>query len=354
MIERAGWRILDANFNRAREALRMIEEYGRFVLDHPGLSGRAKALRHQLCAAMGRLDADRLLACRDAAEDVGAGLAVQGQLRRADLQDCLRAACKRLPEALRVLAEVTQGHDADLAQVLERLRYEAYTLEKDMALAAGPGRLFGRVALYVVISTDLPAEALALTARCVAGGADCLQLRCKHIQDRPRLALSREFVRMCREGGAVSIINDRVDLAVASDADGVHLGLDDLPVAAARRLQHRPLIIGATTHNPAELAQACEEHPTYVAVGPAFATATKPDLPPAGLEYVRAAVDPLSVTGISHVAIGGIHLGNVDEVLHAGARTIAVCSAVAASRDPLGVCKALKERILCFRSSPSS
>jgi thiamine-phosphate pyrophosphorylase len=354
MIERAAYRIIDANFNRSREALRVIEEYARFVLDHAGLAARAKAMRHRLSAAIGRLDGSQLLASRDSTSDVGAGMTVEGQLRRTDLQDCLTAACKRLPEALRVLAEVVQGHDPSLSQIVEQLRYEAYTLEKDVAQAAGPGRLFRQVALYVIISTDLPAEALTLTSRCIAGGADCLQLRCKQMADRSRWVLGQEFVRMCKDAGVVSIINDRVDLATACDADGVHLGLDDLPVAVARRLQHKPLIIGATTHNQAELTAACTEHPTYVAVGPAFATATKPDLAPAGLEYIRPALSQLSAIGVGHVAIGGITHANMDQVLACGARTLAFGSAVADSRDPVATCKALKERILWYRSSQRS
>jgi thiamine-phosphate pyrophosphorylase len=345
MTERAQYRIIDANFNRAREALRVIEEYGRFVLDHAGLAGRAKALRHQLSAAIGRLDADRLLTCRDTVGDVGVGMAVEGQLGRGDLEDCLTAACKRLPEALRVLAEVVHTQDPVLAQTLERLRYESYTLERDIALVAGPGRLFRQVGLYVVITSDLPAEALSLTVRCVAGGVDCLQLRCKHLQDRQRLALGREFVRMCRDGGVLSIINDRVDLAVACEADGVHLGLEDLPVGTARRLALRPLIIGATTHNLDELRRAIEENPTYVAIGPAFATATKPDLAPAGLGTIRQAVEQLAGTGISHVAIGGITVENIDQVLQAGARTMAVCSAVTTASDPAAACRRLKEKL---------
>lgn len=345
MTERAAYRIIDANFNRAREALRVIEEYGRFVLDHAGLAGRAKALRHRLSAGIGRLDADLLLTCRDTVGDVGVGMAVEGQLGRGDLEDCLTAACKRLSEALRVLAEVVHTQDPVLAQILERLRYDSYTLERDITLAAGPGRLFRKVGLYVVITSDLPAEALTLTARCMAGGVDCLQLRCKHLQDRSRLALGREFVRMCRDGGIVSIINDRVDLAVACEADGVHLGVEDLPVSEARRLLHRPLIVGATTHNLDELGRACQENPTYVAIGPAFATATKPDLPPAGLGYIRQALEQLAGTGIGHVAIGGITVENIDQVLHAGARTVAVCSAVTTAPDPAAACRQLKERL---------
>jgi thiamine-phosphate pyrophosphorylase len=345
MTERATYRIIDANFNRAREALRVIEEYGRFVLDHAGLAGRAKAMRHQLSAGIGRLDADRLLTCRDTVGDVGVGMAVEGQLGRGDLEDCLTAACKRLPEALRVLAEVVHTQDPVLAQTLERLRYESYILERDITLAAGPGRLFRRVGLYVVITSDLPAEALSLTARCVAGGVDCLQLRCKHLQDRQRLALGREFVRMCRDGGVVSLINDRVDVAVACEANGVHLGLEDLPISTARRLAHRPLIIGATTHNLDELRRAREEDPTYVAIGPAFASATKPDLAPAGLGYISQAVGQLAGTGIGHVAIGGIMLENIDQVIQEGARTIAVSSAVTSALDPTAACRQLKERL---------
>jgi thiamine-phosphate pyrophosphorylase len=311
-------------------------------------------MRHQLSAAIGWLDGAQLLASRDSASDVGAGMTVEGQLQRTDLQDCLTAACKRLPEALRVLAEVVQGHDPSLSQIFEQLRYEAYTLEKDMAQAAGPSRLFRQAALYVVISTDLPADALTLASRCIAGGADCLQLRCKQLADRARWVLGQEFVRMCKDAGAVSIINDRVDLATACDADGVHLGLDDLSVATARRLQHKPLILGETTHNLAELDAACQEHPTYVAVGPAFATTTKPDLSPAGLDYVRSALSRLSATGIGHVAIGGITPDNMDRVLACGARTLAFGSAVVHSRDPVATCKALKERILWYRSSQPS
>jgi len=345
MTERAQYRIIDANFNRAREALRVIEEYCRFVLDHAGLSGRAKAMRHRLSASIGQLDSDRLLACRDTVGDVGTGLSVEGQLARRDLEDCLTAACKRLTEALRVLAEVIHAQDPAVAQTIEAIRYEAYSLERDIGMLALPRRVFGKVALYVVISSNLPAEVLPRTAQCIAGGADCVQLRCKHLPDRPLLALAREFVRMCRDSGVVSIINDRVDLAVASDAHGVHLGSEDLPVGVARGLAHRPLIIGATTHTMEDLERTCKEGPTYVAIGPVFATPTKPDLTPAGLGYVRQAVGRLAGTGISHVAIGGITVENIDQVLQAGARTIAVCSAIMAASDPTAVCRRLKERL---------
>jgi thiamine-phosphate pyrophosphorylase len=345
-MERAGYRILDANFNRAREALRVMEEYCRFVLNSGALSERAKRLRHELCAAVGTLDAGRLIAGRDTLGDVGVGAKVEGQLERATLKDCFTAGARRLTEALRVLAEVAQAEDRAVAEAVERLRYEAYTLEKDILLFSEPVEKFNRVRLYVILTSDLPAEILTLASQCATGGADCIQLRANGIPDDRLFAVSVEFVEICREMGALSIINDRVDIAAASGADGVHLGQNDLPVEQARRLQLTPLIVGKSTHSLSELDAACPSLPSYVSLGPAFATPTKPDVEPASLEYVRQGLERLATTGISHVAIGGITLDNLERVIRAGAQRVAVCSAVAKTADPAQACYRLKERIV--------
>jgi thiamine-phosphate pyrophosphorylase len=97
------------------------------------------------------------------------------------------------------------------------------------------------------------------------------------------------------------------------------------------------------------LHAACEELPTYVSLGPVFATATKPEAEPVGLDYVKQAIEILGQTGIGHVAIGGITLDNVEDVLNAGAKAIAVCSAVTEADDPTEACRALKEKIKAFK-----
>jgi thiamine-phosphate pyrophosphorylase len=122
--------MIDANFNRSREALRGMEEYCRFLLDDKTLSGRAKQMRHRLCEALGRLDAARLLGARDVAGDVGRGLSVAGQLSRASLSDCFTAAAKRASEGLRVLAETIQTVDVEAAAVCEEIRFEVYDFER--------------------------------------------------------------------------------------------------------------------------------------------------------------------------------------------------------------------------------
>jgi thiamine-phosphate pyrophosphorylase len=344
-MERAAYRIVDANFNRAREAARVMEEYCRFVLNSGPLSERAKRLRHELCAAVGQLDAGSLLAGRDTRGDVGVGLKVEGQLERATLKDCFIAGAKRLTEALRVLAETIQPDNRAVAESLERLRYEAYTLEKDIMLFSEPVEKFNRVRLYVIITSNLPANVLTVASQCATGGADCIQLRAKDIPDDRFFALAVEFVEICREMGALSIINDRADIAAAAGADGVHLGQNDLPVEQVRRLQLSPLIIGKSTHSRKELDAACPSLPTYVSLGPAFSTPTKPDIEIAGVDYVRQGVERLAETGISHVAIGGITAENVEQVLRAGAQRVAVCAAVTRAVDPAEVCRRLKDKI---------
>lgn len=347
-MERSAYRIIDANFNRAREALRVIEDYCRFALNNHPLSIRAKDLRHRLCATISQLASGRLLAARDTPGDVGIGQVTENTLSRINLKDSLTAACKRLPEALRVLSETIRPEDTSSAEQVEKLRYESYTLEKDIAISADTKARFDGVRLYVIISSNLPADIFSLAERCITGGADCLQLRAKEMQDDALFAISCEFVKMCRDVDILGIINDRVDIAVASGADGVHLGQNDISVKQARKLQLSPLIIGKSTHTPAQLAAAISEMPTYVSLGPIFPTPTKPDAEAVTLDYVKQSLPVLSQTGIGHVAIGGITEGNIDSVLIAGVKTVAVSSAVTKSPDPTAACKNLRKKIADF------
>jgi len=351
VMERAIYRIIDANFNRAREGVRIIEEFCRFALNCSPLAERAKQLRHELSSAIDKLDASRLISSRDTLGDVGIGKTVDEQLRRDDLNDCFTASCKRLTEALRTLAEMTQTLNRPIAEAIEKLRYEAYTLEKDIVLFSEPAEKFKRVGLYVIISSNLPADVISLTHRCAAGGADCVQLRVKDAEDDKLFAIAAEFVKVCKATNVLSIINDRVDIAVAVGADGVHLGQNDLPTECARKLQLAPLIIGKSTHSLEQLRSTCKEYPTYVSLGPVFSTGTKPNTEPVGLDYVRQATKELVDTGIGNVVIGGITLESVEDVLKAGAKAIAVCSAVTEVKDPMAACRALKEKIAASKQA---
>ena len=346
------YRIIDANYNRAREAFRVMEEYCRFGLNNPSLSGQAKRCRHQLCNALNSISQVTLVSNRDVEGDVGKKLKVEGQLQRKSLQDCFTAAVKRASEALRALAETTQTLDPSIAMTMEKLRFEVYSLEKNAVLFACSKQKFESVRLYVLINTTsqkAPSEVMGLIKSCIENGADCIQLRAKDLCDSDFLSLAKKFTSLCKNGGVVSIINDRVDIAVLSRADGVHLGQHEISAADARKLAQGPLIIGVSTHNPDELHNALESGCDYAAVGPAFQSPTKPLLNVAGLEYLQKAVPILDKAGIFHVAIGGIHSNNISKLLRIGVRTIAVSSDIESSEDPQKSCKTLKNRLLSYQ-----
>ena len=344
-MEKSIYRIIDANFNRAREAARVMEEFCRFGLNCEHFTVSVKQIRHELCGEIAKLDTGKLISCRDTTGDVGAGKTIENQMKRKELQDVFTAACKRLGEALRVLSEMTQALNPKISAKFEELRFAGYKLEKDIVLFADCFEKFCKVKFYVIITNDIPSEILLLAASCAAGGADCIQLRAKDMDDGELFSTACEFVRICKDSNIVSIINDRVDIALAAGADGVHLGQDDLPIEEARKLQSYPLITGKSTHSMEQLKAACLERPTYAAIGPVFATGTKPTAPAVTTGYVKEGTEFLADSGICHVAIGGITLENIHEVMRAGAKTISVCAAVTHSADPAGMCRAFRKKM---------
>jgi hypothetical protein len=126
-------------------------------------------MRHKLSSAIARLNAEQLLASRDTPGDVGIGQTIESAIGRTDLKDSFTAACKRLPEALRVLAEILRSDEGRIADQMERLRYTGYSLEKDIALFADAQGRFSKVRLYVLISLNLPADVFALAGQCIGG-----------------------------------------------------------------------------------------------------------------------------------------------------------------------------------------
>jgi thiamine-phosphate pyrophosphorylase len=175
------------------------------------------------------------------------------------------------------------------------------------------------------LTTDRPEISHAEQAKAyVAGGARLLQVRSVTLPDRE---LYRELLlirRICEESGCRFLVNNRVDLAMACRADGVHLGQEDLPVDAARRLLGADAIIGLSTHDSGQFRAALREPVNYVAVGPIFPTETKQsEHPPVGLDSLQALVQ---ISNLPVVAIGGIDLQNAPAVWRAGAKAVAVIS----------------------------
>jgi len=242
---------------------------------------------------------------------------------------------------LRTIEEYAKLVQPDQAFRIERMRYNAYTLEQRIMQRLMVANRFEQVRLYVLISSSICRhKSVKQTARAaIAGGADCIQVREKDIPDAQLLAIAAELRDLTDETGKMLIINDRPDIAALVGADGVHLGQDDLPIADARKLLRPGAIVGRSTHNLAQVQTAINEGADYIAVGPIFATTTKNAGPLAGVDLLRQAAEK---TPLPLVPIGGINPGNLSELKAAGAKRVAVSSAVCGADDPKAVAQALR------------
>ncbi|WP_424769032.1 thiamine phosphate synthase [Paenibacillus sp. sgz302251] len=198
--------------------------------------------------------------------------------------------------------------------------------------------------LYVITAeSNHPGKAIVdVMEQTLIGGAQILQLRNKTGSREQVLEQAKALRALTRKYNVPFIINDYPDIVLEVDADGVHLGQDDLPIAEARRLLGPDRIIGISTHNIEQALAAEKAGADYLGVGPVFPTDTKPGRAAVTTSYVQEAARHVT---IPFVAIGGITLGNVDQVLAAGAERICAVSAIVGSVDPAETCRALRSRM---------
>lgn len=184
---------------------------------------------------------------------------------------------------------------------------------------------------------------IELTELAVAGGADTIQFRQKSGPVREMVAIVQNMKSLCAQRGVACIVNDRIDIAMAAGADGVHLGQHDFPIPAARALLGEDRVIGGSASTVEEAQRCLSDGADYIGFGPVFATTSKDDAGPvSGIETLKEVVQsiPLPI-----IAIGGIHFDNVDEVMGAGVHGIAVLSAVCCQNDPMKASRRLWKAI---------
>ena len=211
-----------------------------------------------------------------------------------------------------------------------------------MSRAALRGRLAG---LHVLADDDprWPRDPLAQAEAACAGGAAVVQLRCKHATDAEALRLARGVRARTRAAGALFFVNDRFDLALAVEADGVHLGQEDLPARLPAAARAR-LLVGRSTHTLEQARAAAREDVDYVALGPIFGTASKASPWPAR-GVALAGETARAVAPLPLVAIGGVDADGARALAAAGVAGVAVISAVAAASDPEAAVRALKSAL---------
>ncbi|MEW6236377.1 MAG: thiamine phosphate synthase [Candidatus Omnitrophota bacterium] len=340
------YRMIDANADRCAEALRTVGDIARFALDDRMLAEQWRSLRGELWTVIKSIPGlqDRGLECRDSAGDVGREFQAA---RHQDLLELARSNIHRAQESFRVLEESFRGLDAGAVASFSRLRYRCYDLEPPMMVGlrcwSHERKLdFG---LYVVLGREFSQgrDFAEVAEKAIAGGAGAIQLRDKELPKRELLSWAYRLREITRGRGVVFLVNDHLDIALAVGADGVHLGQEDFPIPEARRIAGPDFILGASTHSLAEAERAVEEGASYINIGPIFSTQTKKGaVHPVGPDII-AQID--SVLHHPFTVMGGIKIGNVDEVLRRGARRIAVVTAVVGAEDITAAARQFADKI---------
>jgi len=336
------YRILDASANRAGEGLRTMEEIARFVLDDSKLTSEFKSQRHGLAGALKAISRVSLLKARNTGGDVGTEITGAGEYLRADLADVVAAAAARTQQSLRVLEEYTKTIGPEISAELEQIRYRCYTacaaIELRVVTRSENCRLHSS-SLYVLMSCGSShSNFQAKVEELLGGEADVIQLRDRSADDRTLISRARAGTEIARRLGKVFIMNDRADLALAADTDGVHVGQEELPVADARRIVGNRFV-GVSTHSIQQARDAVKDGADYIGCGPVFSSKTKCFTEFVGTEFLAQVADEIQIPTF---AIGGIDLTNVDQVVRSGMHRIAVTGAIRDSDDPVGVAQQLK------------
>lgn len=345
----AAYRILDASANRTTEGMRTIEEYVRFALDASNLTEVAKQLRHDLAAAVGRLPRLELIAHRDTDADVGTNVETQSEYQRASIHEVIRAAAERVQQSLRVMEEYGKTLDVEFARDVEAIRYRVYSFHRDVELASVASdrkQRLARANLYLLMECLPTEDEFVATLRSLAAaGVDLVQLRDKQADDRTLFERAKIASQVARDSDILLIINDRPDIAAASNADGVHVGQSEMPAREARRIVGSGRLVGVSTHNIEQVHAAIASDADYIGCGPTFPGQTKSFAKFPGCEFLREVHAGTAQTPLPAFAIGGIDAANLDQVLDSGFHRIAVSGAVMKADDPVKAAEELKRRL---------
>jgi thiamine-phosphate pyrophosphorylase len=339
-------RMIDANLNRCREGVRVLEDCARFGIDDAPIAQRLKSARHALRTATQSLpvNVDELISSRDTAGDVGTMISTDTEHKRSGMRDLVLAAGKRASESLRVIEESTKTIGAN-ANAFESIRYQLYDIERDLILALHPQ--CPQWALCVLITEKLcthhtPEQVVECAA---AGGAGCIQIREKTMPDAQLLDHTGKLTQLAHELGMHVMINDRVQIAKLVGADGVHLGQDDLPIAAARELLGPRMWIGRTCPTNEQAIEAIDQGADTCGLGPVFASSTKSKPSLAGIKLIQDYLNDPRARTTPLLAISGITPTNVDQLSAIGCPGVAVSSAVCSSDDPQSAARSIVESI---------
>ncbi|MBN2797187.1 MAG: thiamine phosphate synthase [Clostridia bacterium] len=330
-------RIIDANVNRVCEGLRVLEDLARFYFDNQVLSESIRIEKHKLRKMFSKYT---LEAFRSVENDVGQVTSHNSQLdKKTSFDHLVKANCKRCQEGLRSIEEVLKNSfDYELGKNCETIRYFVYNLEKVMLKP-----VFYKTDLYGILgeSYSKGRTNYEIAQEMLEAGIKVIQYREKDKSKKEQLCECQSICELAKKESALFIVNDHLDIAMASHAHGIHLGQDDLPVSVVKTIAPY-LIIGKSTHNMAQVKEALEDQVDYIGVGPMFMTSTKMNIEASeGLKFLREVSETVK---IPYVAIGGINETNIRLVSEFGACCAMISTLVGAENVKKNI-QTLKESI---------
>jgi len=324
-------RILDANINRAVEGLRVLEEIARFILEDRKTTNELKKLRFEIRLLVKRLIlSESHLIGRKIQSDVGKDLYTQSEAQRKTIIDIFLANAKRVEEAVRVLEEFSKLINPRFGKEFKNIRFKIYDLEKKIYYI-----LIRKTKLDfdVYLVTDPMRDHLEVVRAAISSGVRIIQLRDKTASKPNLLKWAMKIIKLTKKSGITLIINDYPEIAKKVNADGVHLGQEDIKRFSIHKLRKElgeDKIIGVSVISIKQAIKAQKQGADYIAVGPIFPTQNKPEAKALGLKLLEKIVNKAAVPVI---AIGGINEDNLGKVLKTGCRRVAVISAVLNKKD---------------------
>lgn len=329
-------RIIDANLNRIGEGLRLLEDTARLLLNDASLTQQLKTMRHELVKGDWSFN-KQLLQARNSEGDVGINIETPEQEKQRELPLMVVANSRRVQESLRTVEELAKipGITPKLnSEKFKQARFNLYSIERNLlSKLLRQDKIKHIPGLYAIIDTQAlkGRSHLEVASQIIRGGAKTIQLRDKLLSKKELLPIAQQLKNLCAEHNVLFIVNDYLDIALAADADGLHLGQNDLPTKVARKLLPIDKILGCSTTTVDQAVTAESDGADYIAVGSIYPTTSKETAKVIGLDglcQIRQAVTlPL-------VAIGGITKDNAAEVIAAGASSVAVISAILQAESP--------------------
>lgn len=320
--------IIDANLDRAREGIRVLEDWARFGLGQENIVIKLKNFRQIL----GKNHLEFYKKSRNRINDPSKGLTHIEQLKRKSPEKIISSNSARVQEALRVIEEFSRGHNQNLSKIASEIRYEIYTLEIELLNFTSRQKALEIIKenhLYII--TDQKENLLEIIEEILIGGVKILQYRFKEGNDKEHLNEAILINKLCKKYNSLFIVNDRIDIALASNADGVHLGQDDLDMKTARQILGNSKIIGITANNKKDISNALANGCDYIGIGPVFKSLTKKDKTQLGVETIITLTNELKIPWF---AIGGINKNNIKTLKNFGFKKFALVSEIMNSQDP--------------------